>query len=128
IAYRLGIDSPQNFSKYFAQEFGLSPSDYRKNLMTPVAQTFIDDSEKIPENNYKRNYSKKYFFAGTGVVVFFIAALLFYVLKPGKAEEELLMPEFSGNSIAILPFKNLGPAKNAFFSDGLMQQIHSSLG
>ena len=30
ICYLLGIDSPQNFSKYFAQEFGLTPTAYRK--------------------------------------------------------------------------------------------------
>ena len=30
IAHLSGIDSPQNFSKYFIQEFQLSPSEYRK--------------------------------------------------------------------------------------------------
>lgn len=30
IAYAVGIDSPQNFSKYFIQAFGISATDFRK--------------------------------------------------------------------------------------------------
>jgi len=30
VAYNVGIDSPQNFTKYFAQAFALNPSEFRK--------------------------------------------------------------------------------------------------
>ena len=42
IAYSVGIDSPQSFSKYFTDEFGISPTDFRKNP-EPVL-------EQIPTN------------------------------------------------------------------------------
>jgi adenylate cyclase len=45
IADAVGIDSPQNFSKYFTEAFNLSPSDFRKQI--PVEETL---SDFIPEN------------------------------------------------------------------------------
>ncbi|NND32944.1 MAG: helix-turn-helix transcriptional regulator [Saprospiraceae bacterium] len=33
IAYQTGIDSPQNFSKYFSLEYGMAPSAYRKSVL-----------------------------------------------------------------------------------------------
>lgn len=33
VSYLTGIDSPQNFSKYFSEQFGISPSQYRKNAL-----------------------------------------------------------------------------------------------
>jgi adenylate cyclase len=45
IADAVGIDSPQNFSKYFTEEFNLSPSDFRKQV--PIEENLADF---IPEN------------------------------------------------------------------------------
>ncbi len=45
IANAVGIDSPQNFSKYFTEEFNVSPSDFRKQI--PVEEKI---SQFIPEN------------------------------------------------------------------------------
>jgi adenylate cyclase len=45
IANAVGIDSPQNFSKYFTEEFNLSPSDYRKQIA--IEENL---SDFIPEN------------------------------------------------------------------------------
>jgi adenylate cyclase len=38
IAYAIGIDSPQNFSQYFADLYQISPSNYRKNQLQIVPQ------------------------------------------------------------------------------------------
>ncbi len=38
IAYQIGISSPQNFSKYFIEAYGVSPSAYRKQRGTPLAE------------------------------------------------------------------------------------------
>lgn len=40
IAYRVGISSPQNFSKYFIEAYGISPSAYRKGQLTYTEQAF----------------------------------------------------------------------------------------
>ena len=45
IADAVGIDSPQNFSKYFTKEFSVSPSDFRKQIA--VEESLADF---IPEN------------------------------------------------------------------------------
>jgi adenylate cyclase len=45
IANAVGIDSPQNFSKYFTEEFNVSPSDFRKQIA--VEENL---SDFIPEN------------------------------------------------------------------------------
>jgi adenylate cyclase len=45
IANAVGIDSPQNFSKYFTEEFNLSPSDFKKQIA--VEESLADF---IPEN------------------------------------------------------------------------------
>jgi adenylate cyclase len=40
VAYQVGIDIPQNFSKYFTKAFSISPSDYRNESMPqPRAST-----------------------------------------------------------------------------------------
>ncbi|MCP9770229.1 helix-turn-helix domain-containing protein [Lacihabitans sp. LS3-19] len=61
IADAVGISSPQNFSKYFTQEFESSPTDFRKNI--------LPNSEKIsiavlPFQNMSRDSSQEYFSDG----------------------------------------------------------------
>ena len=35
IAYKVGFNNPRYFSKYFQEEYGMTPSQYRKKLMQP---------------------------------------------------------------------------------------------
>lgn len=128
IAYKLGIDSPQNFSKYFTKEFGLTPTDYRKNhAAVPVAEQAVA-AETVQETvlpivaNRKAGTTRRYLYTGVGLLCLVAVGITAFFLKT-KSE-----PGFSENSIAIMPFKNMGSAESDFFSDGLMQQIHSSLG
>jgi TolB-like protein/AraC-like DNA-binding protein len=53
IAYQIGIDSPQNFTKYFSQEYGLSPTEYRKNLPKLIADIPLPIAEKEEETQVK---------------------------------------------------------------------------
>ncbi len=46
IAYQIGISSPQNFSKYFIEAYGVSPSAYRKQRGTPLAEAFQKQAAK----------------------------------------------------------------------------------
>lgn len=75
IAYRLGIDSPQNFSKYFAQEFGISPSDYRKN-QAPHFSSATEPGAILPEASPQTTGAgRKYIYTGLGTVLI-VAAML----------------------------------------------------
>ncbi len=47
IAYQIGISSPQNFSKYFIEAYGVSPSTYRKQKETPLAETSAEAAPVI---------------------------------------------------------------------------------
>lgn len=47
IAYQIGVSSPQNFSKYFIEAYGLSPSAYRKQRGTPLAETTAEAAPVI---------------------------------------------------------------------------------
>ncbi|AXE18444.1 AraC family transcriptional regulator [Runella rosea] len=42
ITYEVGIDSPQNFSKYFTQEFNVNPTEFRKHSQTEEVSTVTD--------------------------------------------------------------------------------------
>ncbi len=133
IAYKLGIDSPQNFSKYFVQEFGISPTEFRKQqnnlpVPPPAPQVTIPEKPDISDVPVvaKTMQRPKYFLWGiaTLLILSIIASLYFYV----RAEEGISEAGFSGNSIAILPFESTGPPENDFFARGIMHQIHGSLG
>ncbi len=135
IAYFLGIDSPQNFSKYFTQEFGLTPTAYRKVILegknNPEGKIDLEISETLllpvlEKPNYKP-YSHKYFYSAIGFIL--LVSWLVYFWKPllDKTQNVSEFPVFSGNSIAIMPFKNLGTPETAYFCDGIMEQIHGSL-
>jgi adenylate cyclase len=148
IAYQLGIDSPQNFSKYFAQEFGMTPTAYRRIAASQaVAAVGMEEPETMgsaegdsgetsgndlpparPQNTRAASsVSKRLIYGGIGLIL--VLALAVYFLKPfqEKTEEETILPDFRGNSIAILPFKNTGTPENSYFTDGVVDQIHGSL-
>ena len=68
IAYSVGIDSPQSFSKYFTDEFGVSPTDFRKNF-EPVLEEIPTNSEVIsiavlPFVNMSNDVEQEYFSDG----------------------------------------------------------------
>lgn len=135
ISYKTGIDSPQNFSKYFTQEFGLSPTEYRKY---PQIKEDENTLRVITDYSAQRNQtlpgkSKTYIYYGIGLSILILLLFgVFFWQKNSKTladnEADLNFPSgISDNTIAILPFKNLGTLKNAVFTEGVMEQIHNSL-
>ena len=68
IAYNVGIDSPQSFSKYFTDAFGVSPTDFRKKS-EPVLEKIPTNSEAIsiavlPFVNMSNDIEQEYFSDG----------------------------------------------------------------
>ena len=119
ITYAIGIDSPQSFSKYFIDEFGISPSDFRKSNWQNSKDTAAEKIQEIPEKLIQPPVPKpNYRWLGLGILLI-IALGVWAWLQTSASNVE--------SSIAILPFKNLGSAETAYFSDGVMEQIHASL-
>jgi TolB-like protein/AraC-like DNA-binding protein len=132
----VGINSHANFSKYFIEEFNVSPTDFRKqiqkqekladNLDEPIS---VQELPAFTENQLEISTPKKpvslkvYFFVILGFLATF--GLIYYLNF--RIEKHQSSSESIENSIAILPFKNLGDTTNSYFSEGVMEQIHSSL-
>jgi TolB-like protein/AraC-like DNA-binding protein len=49
VAYHIGMDSPQNFTKYFTKEYGISPTEFRKNLPTRLKNLNEEVQTPIPK-------------------------------------------------------------------------------
>lgn len=131
IASLVGIDSPQNFSKYFIQAYGLSPTEYRKrkdNVESLEEIKAVVEEElqpvAVPDSD-KTTGRWKWALFGLFVVMVVIGGA--YWIK-GKASSgnssENYLPHFD-NSIAILPFKSLN--QETALADGVLEGIHSSL-
>ncbi|MES2521049.1 MAG: helix-turn-helix domain-containing protein [Bacteroidota bacterium] len=128
ITYSVGIDSPQSFSKYFTDAYGVSPTEYRKNIITFV------EPEGLPivSTNQIINKPKSAIFSKNRLVLI-IPILLFVIFgiyfwqKDKTTVPSSFESQSSENSIAILPFKNLGNSNNSYFSEGVMEQIHSTI-
>jgi adenylate cyclase len=129
----VGIDSPQTFTKYFTQEYGLSPTEYRKMARAekqtePASATSeappVPEPEK-PEAQVPADLRVKFrlrvrrvVVAGGGLVLMALVAYLSF--RPAA--------EYSaGKSVAILPFRTDADAESARIAEGLFDQVHASL-
>lgn len=68
IADAVGINSPQNFSKYFTKEFGISPSDFRKRVSSENIPNFANTNDfsiaVLPFVNMSNDIEQEYFSDG----------------------------------------------------------------
>ncbi len=147
ISYLLGIDSPQSFSKYFAQEFGASPTAYRRQLAEDVAiapeekttiVSFIappdnpptdkTPSEDIPPRKRTAGVSRQIRLSALFLLLLLMASCVAFWMQTPEvlptAEQDDALFE---NSIAVMPFKNLGAGKTDYLCVGVRDQIHGSL-
>lgn len=129
ISYKIGIDSPQNFSKYFTQEFGINPTEFRKNL--PIKnEVLIEqdiDNELVTKKIYAPEKQRLLIYFGIIILAILLTSIGVYWQNDRTSINKTISTEFSEHSIAILPFKNLGDSLKSYFSEGVMEQIHSSL-
>jgi TolB-like protein/AraC-like DNA-binding protein len=144
ISYLIGIDSPQSFSKYFAQEFGVSPTAYRRPNVEDI-ETVSEEktaaftappkdvppeatlSEDIPAR--KRPAVSRHIWLGAWLllILLVVSGAAFWMQRAEVAPTtESDTPTFE-NSIAVMPFKNLGPEKTDYLCVGVRDQIHGSL-
>lgn len=123
VAYLTGNKSPQNFSKYFIEEFGLSPSAYRKQRKAAKAK------RPIPESKTERLSRSLTGTAHRAVLIFAILSLLAVLgfafkdtlLAPVQSDDDHTAEQLP--SIAVIPFQHYGPADGDFFSEGVVEDI-----
>ena len=130
ISYEIGLDSPQTFTKYFTEEFGVSPSEYRKNReKEPLEEPSFEELEvvQVPkiqvveEVPFVANKQGKYKYVALALLVIVLAAAGVWIIKGSGAFSE------SENSIAVLPFKSNGNPEAVLLAEGVTDQIHGSL-
>lgn len=124
ITYAVGIDSPQSFSKYFTESYGVSPTEYRKNKDKMTVQYNSQDiyNKVLVESHVSTKTFNKNWLWGIPILLVLFSSIYFFQ-KNNAIDNQTT----TDNSIAILPFKNIGNIDNAFFADGLVEQVHSSL-
>ena len=137
IAYSVGINSPQNFSRYFAEQYGLSPKAFRnQNRIEELSEYTTPVSDDIPWKRYFHIESKAA--RQLWMYAFFLMlsiggsyALIRLSPPPAKptlnqASNQYVPMEYT-NSVAVLPFVNLGDSDSHLLADGVMEDILTSL-
>ncbi len=122
VAYSVGINSPQNFSKYFLQEFDCSPSEFRKrknNAIQEVEPEIKDISTTAQRWPLTRHHSMIALFMLTFAIILFA-----YINNQAKNN---IPTSFYENSIAILPFKTFEMDQYPHLSDALTEDIINKL-
>lgn len=130
IADRVGLDSPQTLSKYFTRAFGLAPTDFRKSqIQASLFETCALPARPAPLTRLRlvllrRTLSSRWLWQlGAGLLLLVVVG---WLMTEGQ------WPVWYKNkqaetSIAVLPFRNLGTPETRYFSNGVMEQIHTSL-
>lgn len=129
IAELTGIDSPQNFSKYFVQEYNLSPTEFRKkkgDKSTENEEIIATPPPSIHQSKRRSFPNRNYLWGGLLLLILAVAGSGYYWKRTALQLSEKLdySPAF-GNSIAVLPFQSLD--SNQTIAEGVTEEIHSSL-
>lgn len=149
VATEVGIASPQNFSKYFTEHFGVSPSGLRRTptvatpepppvfFVTPSpAEASTGDTiikappvaDSIPATSPAavsslRNQRRSWLIFG-GVALLAVGLLSWLLTEQNVILWPVSAPE---SSIAILPFRNNGPTIDEPLVDGIANDIRTVL-
>jgi adenylate cyclase len=129
ITDKVGLDSQQTFTKYFTQEFGVSPTEYRKNLPhqpatdAPATEPPIPAAaEEVTPGSPGTASSRKRTALLAGLLLMVAGGYFAFYKNP-----PVIISGVFENSIAILPFRSPETEGIALLADGLTGQVHSSL-
>lgn len=126
IAYATGVNNPQNFSKYFNEEFNLSPTEYRQTYLEKDQNTTPSPTSEILEEKgiktEKKNYSVLILL---GIIA--IAGIIGWGLYLHSNTEAPETDTSRDKSIAVLPFSSLNEEGRTFFSRGITEDILTNI-
>lgn len=132
IAYSIGIDSPQNYTKYFTKQFGINPTEYRKKINSPTAEISIQvfDNEPIVQKPFipitvrkKSKFSYNLSFYIPGLIVLLLTTFGFYYWQKSYFNDENNLPLSKNSSIAVLGFDCQGFEKNGYDCNSLNKKF-----
>ena len=127
IAYHVGISSPQNFSKYFAKEFGLSPTAFRLSDKSYIQET-VNEQEiealrpRKGDSRFKFRWSL--IVIAVGISLFFSISGYYRNNKVTDANSEITAFQ---NSIAILPLTNFSAVESTTLAGGFTEDLLNHL-
>ena len=142
ISYLLGLDSPQSLSKYFAQEFGISPTAYRRQQVGDMETVYEENtaplsfaappentpSEDTPPRKVPAAFSRQIRLSALLLLLLTVASgAVFWIQRSHAGPTADRDAALFENSIAVMPFKNLGPETTDYLCVGVRDQIHGSL-
>ena len=137
----VGITNHQNFSTYFTEEFQVNPTDFRKQqaglvsaspatsdtsappLPTAAAEPI---SLRQPAPTGPRLWpGRRRIYVGVVVGILAILGVGLYAWLQGRSAGR--PTPVAGNSLAVMPFINLGAADSGPVCEGIMDEIHRSV-
>ena len=143
VSYKCGISSPQNFTKYFAAEFGLSPSEYRKLKQAQPEDQPAKDTEivsvvpshappeitSVPESTQTVAASPKILNKQTLILITLAMVLVLGAIAAYWKTRDTLPPNNNGEtiSVAVIPFKNYSSVKDDFLGEGVVEDVLTHL-
>ncbi|MFN7115272.1 MAG: helix-turn-helix domain-containing protein [Saprospiraceae bacterium] len=125
IAYQIGISSPQNFSKYFTETYGVSPSAYRKQqhnateepaeLTVLTVPTPEAPDIPVPIASPRRRRWK--------LVSLLLSAVVGVSVMIGLYYQKDQFTDTTPPTLVILPFENQATANDSFLSTGIQEDV-----
>jgi len=132
----IGFDSQQTFSKYFTEEFGVSPTDYRKNKEN-ISERIPDNIQQIlpePNESVKKTAPvRRIFPPKTSLPKYTYPVLVFVIICTiagawwGMRMPAGILNQPDPNSIAVLPIISVDTTETSMTAEGLTEQIRVTL-
>ena len=135
ICDQVGITNYQNFSTYFAEEFSVNPTDFRKSAPTfivaepnkaavPVLATepnSVTHSSVRPQPQVRQSW--RFPALGLGVLVLIAAGGYLFWKDAGGQSSTNPVP----SSLAVMPFTNLSGPESSPACESIMDNIYTSV-
>ena len=115
VSYQVGFESPSYFNNSFVKYYGITPGEYKTQSFT-LSELATKKAAKEP----KTNFTKK-------KIVYILSLVLLTVIGHLLIDKIFSKDTILSHSIAVLPFKDLSPDDAQWFSDGVSDNILSSL-
>ncbi len=128
VAYKVGFGSATYFNKCFHEFFGFPPGKIRKEADNPEE---VKPVWKISDYLAGRFFSRSLIYSSAGTILILLSIITFndIFIKNSTARDTAMSSKNSEKSIAVLPFQSLNDSIGGrYFIDGLMDEIHTSLG
>lgn len=125
VAYQVGITSPQNFSKYFIETYGISPSAYRKQQddsskaleHPPVLTVPAPEASDIP---VPTAFLRRRCWVPVGLLLIVGIGISVWI---GLYHQKDRLTATAHPTLLLLPFEHQATASDSFWSTGIREDV-----